>query len=131
MENEKGTILLVERKSDWHDLLSQVIERCGYNLVYIDQPEEIPNAVNAGPNLILLDLDMLGDRAETVVAELRSDLTTRHIPVICEGTYGSGYKTDRIVLAGAREVLYKPFDLSDLPTILRDGLESCPISIRS
>ncbi len=122
MEKQIRTILLVEGKSDWRDLLSQVIQRCGYNLVRIDELERIPRAANALPDLIFLDLDLLGERAEAIVAEIRADVTTRHIPIICEGSYGSGHKMDRIILAGAREALYKPFDLSDLPSIIRSSL---------
>lgn len=122
MEKQKRTILLVEGKGEWRDLLSQVIQRCGYEVVQIDELERIHNAITAVPDLILLDLDLLGDRAQNLVTEVRSDLTTRHIPIICEGTYGNRYKIDRIISAGAREVLYKPIDLSDLPSILRNYL---------
>ncbi len=122
MEKQKRTILLVEGKSEWRNLLSQVIERCGYEVVPIDELERVHDAITARPDLILLDLDLFGEKAENLVMEVRSDLTTIHIPVIFEGTYGNRYKIDRIILAGAREVLYKPFDLSDLPSILRNNL---------
>jgi DNA-binding response OmpR family regulator len=121
MEKQTRTILLVEGKREWRDLVSQVIQRCGYEVVQIDELERIHNAITARPDLILLDLDLLGERAESVVIELRSDLTMRHIPILCQGTYGNSYKI-RIISAGAREVLYKPFDLSDLPSILRNNL---------
>ncbi len=122
MERRRRTILLVEQKGNWRDLLNQVIQRTGYEAVGIDDPEEIPKAMTARPDLILLDLDLLRETAEAVVKKIHQDPLTRDIPIICQAIYGNDYQIDRIISAGAREVLYKPFDLSDLLSILRDNL---------
>ncbi len=122
MERRRETILLIERKGNWRDLLHQVIERIGYDALGVDNPEDIPRAMTARPDLILLDLDLLRESAEAVVSKIHQDPATRDVPIICQAIYGNSYQIDRIISAGAREVLYKPFDLSDLPSILRENL---------
>lgn len=124
MKNSNKTILVVEEKSDWRDLLIQIIERSGYKVVAVSKPEGIAAALPAHPDLIWLDLDLLSEVAENLLAQLHDDPSTTDIPVICEATYGDDYRVRRVISAGAKEVIYKPFDLSDLPSILRSNLQT-------
>jgi DNA-binding response OmpR family regulator len=116
------TILLVEEKGDWRDLLIHVIERCGYNVIVLTEPQAIGEAMRVHPDLIWFDLDLLGSSGESLLAQLHADPSAAHIPIICEATYGDHHEFSHLLLAGAREVLYKPFDLTDLPSILRSNL---------
>ncbi len=57
-----------------------------------------------------------------VMKQLQMDLVTKNTPVIIEIAYGDQTSARQAIKAGAREVRYKPFDLSGPPSILRDNL---------
>ena len=122
MANAKKTVLVVQQKNDWRDLLVHVIERCGYNVIALTDLEAITGATRPGLDLILLDLDLLNEQAEVAITQLQKDPWTKHIPIVCEARYGNDLLVWRAIQAGAKEILYKPFDLSDLPSILRKNL---------
>jgi CheY-like chemotaxis protein len=124
MANEKKTVLLAQQKNDWRDLLVHVIERCGYDVIATSNPEAVTESMSAGFDLILLDLELLKERAEIVIAAFQKDPSTRHIPIICQTRYGNDRAAQQVIQAGAKEILYKPFDLTDLPSILRRYLSN-------
>ncbi len=116
------TILVLEQKSDWRDLLIHIVEGCGYKVIAIGDPREIAEAIRNGPDLILLDIGLLNEQAETIITNLQKDPATKSTPILCLATYGGEWPISQVIKAGAKEVLYKPFDLSDLPSILRKHL---------
>jgi len=126
MTNGKKTVLIAQQKNDWRDLLIHVIERCGCDVIAVSNPEDITEATSAGIDLILLDLGLLKERAEIIITDLQKDLSTKHIPIICETRYGNDLSVRQVVQAGAKEILYKPFDLTDVPSILRRHLSNEP-----
>jgi len=116
------TILVVEAKGDWLDLLNQVMTRSGYDVIEASSDfDSIWEAAATPPDLILLDLRYLGTNADKVLSNLRMDQSTKNIPVIVQATYGDD-GIDRAILAGAKQGLYKPFDLAALPSVLREHL---------
>ena len=122
MANRKETVLVVQQKNDWRDLLIHVIERCGYDVITVENPEDIIESATHGLDIILLDLELVNERAEMLIPQLQNCPSTQHIPIICEVRYGNDLLAGRAIQAGAKEILYKPFDLSDLPSILRQNL---------
>lgn len=50
------------------------------------------------------------------------DLSTEDIPVIVQTAFDDYSGTRYATESGAKDVLYKPFDLSELPAILRKHL---------
>ena len=123
MTNGKKTVLVAQQKNDWRDLLIHVIERCGYDVIAVSNAEAITETTSAGFNLILLDLELLKERAEILITQLQKDPSTKHIPIICETTYND-LLIRQVIQAGAKEILYKPFDLSDVPSIFRRHLSN-------
>jgi CheY-like chemotaxis protein len=121
MANRKETVLVVQQKTDWRDLLIHVIERCGYGVIAVDNPEGIIESATHGLDIILLDLELVKEQAEMLIPQLQNCPSTQQIPIICEIRYGNDSLARRAIQAGAKEILYKPFDLSDLPSILRQN----------
>jgi DNA-binding response OmpR family regulator len=120
---KKKTILVAQPAGDWQDLVAMVIRRSGYQLVETHTGRKaLDEAAAVIPDLILLDLGLPDVSGDQVMAELRSDPSTKHIPVVVETDDGENENVWRVIKAGAKEVLYKPFDLSDLPSILRHHL---------
>ncbi len=123
MGSTNKTILIVENAGDWRELLTQVIDRSGYQVIEADSgTEAVRQAVAVHPDLILLDFGLSGTNAGDVMAELRANLATRDIPVVVQTMFDDHAGMRCAMKAGAREVLYKPFDLTDLPGILRKHL---------
>lgn len=121
--NMSKKILIVENGDDWRRLLAFVIQHSGFEVIEATTgPKAIDQAMAANPDLILLDLSLPEMSGIEVIKQLRMDLVTKNIPVVIETAYGDETSVRQAIKAGAREVLYKPFDLSDLPSIVRQNL---------
>jgi CheY-like chemotaxis protein len=117
----KKIILVADNDDDWRDLLSMVIRHCGYEVIEAKTGQEaIDRASRGNPNLILLDFGLPEINAQEVMAHLKMNSATRQIPVFFQvaATTAQNIRWPD----GAREVLYKPFDLGDLPAILHKYL---------
>lgn len=123
MTDHVPSILVAEENKDFRDVVVHILQRCGYNVTEVDdEPDRILEAMSTGPDVILLDTDVLGKRAEVIIAQLQKDSSTKGIPIICQATDGNDWLAKRFIKAGATEVLFKPYDLTDLPSILRKCL---------
>lgn len=113
-------VLIAEHEDDWRDLLVMVTRHCGYEVIEAKTGREaIDRAMFENPSLILLDFGLPEINGHEVMAQLKMNAATRNIPVFFqfEATAQDIRRPD-----GANEVLYKPFDLGDLPGILRKYL---------
>ncbi len=116
-------LFIVESKDDWHELLASVARRSGYEVIEANTgAKAFDQAVAANPDVILLDLSIPEVSGIELLKQLQMDLVTKNIPVLVETIYADQTAACQAIKAGAREVLYKPFDLSDLPSILRKTL---------
>ncbi len=116
-------ILIVEDEGDWRELLTRVIGRSGYQVIEVNSGvEAIDQAMAVHPDLILLDFGLPGMSAAQIIGELKMNSSTKDIPVIVQTTYDDPTRVRHAMEAGAKQVLYKPFDLSELPAILRKHL---------
>lgn len=78
-------------------------------------------AVQAQPQLILLDLHLPDLHGEAVLKILKAEPATAHIPVVVISADASPGQVQRLLAAGAREYLAKPFDVQRLLQVV-DGL---------
>lgn len=117
----KKIILVADNDDDWRDLLSMVIRHCGYEVIEAKTGQEaIDRATRGKPNLILLDFGLPEINGHEVMAHLKVNSATREIPVFFQVAGATAQNIGW--LDGAKEVLYKPFDLGDLPAILHKYL---------
>jgi len=120
-DGRQKTVLVVEDENDWCDLLTMVIGRSGYEVIQATTGSEaMIQAAAANPDLILLNLGVPGIDAANIMSQLKLNPSTRDIPVIVETEQVNNLDVRLAVRAGAKEVLCKPFDLGDLPGILRN-----------
>lgn len=118
-------VLIVEDEGDWRELLRRVISRSGYQVIEVNSGvKAIDQAMAVHPDLILLDLGLLGMSADQIIGELKMNSSTNDIPVIVQTTDNDQTRLRHAMEAGAKQVLVKPFDLSELPAILRKHLAS-------
>ncbi len=116
-------ILVIEEQSDWLDLLKYIASRGGYQVIEASSDfDSIRGAIASRPDLILLNLKYLGANAIEILSSLHVDESAKDIPVIIEVPDGDEEFLRQALHAGAKQVLCVPFDLTDLPGILRQNL---------
>jgi CheY-like chemotaxis protein len=90
-------------------------------------PEALDRAISASPRLILLEFALPDMNGCEVMARLKHNTATQNIPVFFQLTEANAQ--DIRWPDGAKEILYKPFDLGDLPGLLRKHLSQPPVGI--
>src|SRR5690606_5879771 len=111
------TVIICDDDEGILDVASIVLEEKGYSVIPLGNCDEIIDLVNdKKPDLILMDLWMPGKGGEQVTKELKIDPKTADIPVIIVSA--SKNTKDTALSAGADDFLYKPFDITDLETMV-------------
>jgi two-component system, OmpR family, phosphate regulon response regulator PhoB len=108
-------ILVVEDEADLQEVLSYNLRQAGHEATIVGTGQEALARVAADlPDLVLLDL-MLPDMAGTDVCRaLKSDPTTRHLPVVM--LTAKSEEIDRVVgfELGADDYVVKPYSMREL-----------------
>jgi CheY-like chemotaxis protein len=119
----KNKILVVEDHSDIRKILVLRLKELGYEVFEADTGlDAFRQARTRPPDLILMDLGMPVVGGDEVMTWLKTDLLTRHIPIIVTTALLFGPAVDRAIAAGAAEVIYKPFNFDALNTIMQRHL---------
>jgi two-component system phosphate regulon response regulator PhoB len=107
-------ILLIEDEIDLVEVTKSRLENSGYEILTVPSGEAALDLMKYSlPDLIILDLLLLGMRGEEVCKKLKNDTRLKHIPVILFTASAS----DIAKLAsevGADDYLMKPFEPEDL-----------------
>jgi PAS domain S-box-containing protein len=74
------------------------------------------------PDLILLDLHLPDMPGWQVLAQLKADQLTRHIPVVVISADATSPQIKRLLSAGARAYLTKPIDIAEFFRVIEDAL---------
>jgi CheY-like chemotaxis protein len=74
------------------------------------------------PDLLLLDRHLPDMDGEELLGRLRADARTRHIPVIVMSADASRGRVRRLLEAGARAYLPKPFDVGEVLELIEQSL---------
>ena len=123
MKERERTIMIVEDDRSVAYLLRDVLEARGYRcLVESDGEEVLDRSIDEMPDLILLDIKLVGIDGFTVCRRLKSDTSTADIPVV----FISALNTEKDVMeakeAGGVYFVGKPFDLDFLVKKIREIL---------
>jgi CheY-like chemotaxis protein len=113
-------ILLVEDNEHLRQVLARFLNILGYVVAEAATGlEAVHLASTLHPDLIVMDLGLPEITGDEATARIKANSTTRDIPVVVVTAWTVGERTERVLEAGAAEVLYKPVDLSTL----RDALD--------
>lgn len=114
------TVLYVEDNLSNLKLMERVLARReGISLVSAMQGSlGVTLARDHRPELILLDLDLPDMPGEEVLARLRSDPSTADVPIVVISADATPGQRARLVEAGARAFITKPFDVDRLLQIV-------------
>lgn len=118
----KGRILVVDDEAPNREILSRRLERDGHTVASAREGKEaLELARGGGLDLVLLDILMPGMSGYDVLLELKSDPSTREIPVMMVSALDDLTSVVRCLEAGAADYLTKPFE----PAVLRARLRAC------
>jgi CheY-like chemotaxis protein len=117
-----GRILIVDDNASNRDLLSRRLLREGYRVTTAeDAAAAFARIAHEAFDLVLLDLMMPGISGFEALCRLKSEPSTRHIPVIMISAFDELDSAVRCIEAGAEDYLPKPFN----PVLLRARIAAC------
>ncbi|OOQ60424.1 hypothetical protein BC343_25770 [Mucilaginibacter pedocola] len=106
------TILLVEDDQDILDIMFYMLSDEGYQVLRSSGEDALDQAITGKPDLILLDHRLQTGWGADICRVLKSDTSTKNIPVVMVSAAMHMEETARE--AGADGVLHKPFDMHQL-----------------
>jgi len=112
----KGKILIIEDDRDMIDTVAFMLRAHNF-LVHSAQggQEGLEKAKNERPDLILLDLGLPDISGYEVCTKLKSDRSTKNIPIVIFTAHGDSKTVTRCHGLGVSDFIVKPFSL---PTLL-------------
>ncbi len=119
-----ATILLVEDNPLNRDMLTRRLQRRGFQVrTAEDGRQGLEQALQAPPDLILLDISLPEMDGLEVARRLRADERTAHLPIIALTAHAMKEDRDRVLAAGCDAYYTKPVDFAALLAEIRRRLE--------
>ncbi|MBI3988162.1 MAG: hybrid sensor histidine kinase/response regulator [candidate division NC10 bacterium] len=123
-QRKDATVLIVDDAARDRELLRELLEKEGYLVLEAESGEEaLRLAMEASPDLILLDVMMPGLDGYEVCRRLRGEPRTRFIPVVMVTAHGDFEHRLLGIESGADEFLLKPVNLLELTARVRSLLK--------
>jgi CheY-like chemotaxis protein len=127
MRNPIKKILIVDSNDAFRASLRAFIISLGHEVFEgATGPEAIDKASSIHPDLIMMDVGLPGMNGDEVTARLKTNRSTRNIPVVINTGWTTACNVEervsRALNAGAAEVLYKPLQFPMLRDVLRSYL---------
>lgn len=127
MRNTTRKILIVDSNDSVRKSLGAFIKGLGHEVYEAVTGSEVLEKVSSiRPDLIMMDVRLPGMNGDEVTAQLKRNMSTRNIPVVINTGWTTGFNIEERVhrarIAGAAEVLYRPFQLPTLRDVLRTYL---------
>jgi len=120
MPRPHARILIVDDEPQNVEVLSRLMHRLGYEVrTAFDGPQALTAVAQEQPDLILLDVNMPGLDGLEVCRRLKSEPSTRLVPVVLITTLSGSEDRIRGVEAGADDFLSKPPVFAELQARVR------------
>jgi PleD family two-component response regulator len=122
------TILIVDDTPANLRLLSQMLEEQGYGVRAVTSgPRALESVAASPPDLILLDIRMPEMDGYTVCERLKTQPSTREIPVVFISALGETGDKVRAFAVGGVDYVTKPFQVEEVVARVRTHLEVCQL----
>ena len=122
MANE--LILIVEDNERNRKLVRDVLQFRGYQTIEAETGEDaVRMARERQPVLVLMDIQLPGIDGITALGQLRSDPTTRSIPVIAVTASAMTHDRQKIMAAGFDGYQSKPINVKEFLEVVRHMLD--------
>ena len=106
-------ILYVEDHSSQRDIMKQMLELSGHDVIVARSGEEgVEKAYEAFPDIILMDLRMQGIGGIEATKRLKRDEAFEHTPVIILSAWTSRQNREDALAAGAARFIIKPVQIN-------------------
>ncbi|MDO5371443.1 response regulator [Paracoccus sp. (in: a-proteobacteria)] len=109
-------LLLVEDTPEIWDFLSRRLARRGHEVALAHDGQSGLDAAQAGPQVILLDMNLPVMDGWTVARRLKNDPATAAIPIIALTAHALAGDREKALAAGCDDYHPKPIDFSRLMT---------------
>ena len=120
-----GRVLIVEDEADLAWLERFYLEAAGYEVRIAHEGGAALQAIEAAvPDVLVLDVMVPNMDGWTILAEARALPGAERIRVILVSAMSSSRIEGQVEAFGVREVLMKPFDMSDLVRAVGDTLRA-------
>lgn len=108
-------ILIAEDERDIRELITFTLQFAGYQVIPTNNGEEaFETAKDELPDLVLLDVRMPRMTGYEACAHLKTEMSTKHIPVIFLSAKGQEAEIRTGLEAGASDYIIKPFSPDQL-----------------
>lgn len=112
-------ILVVEDNEDSRFLVVKVLNRAGFSTIEAESGEEaVRLAREEHPDLILMDLGLVGMGGLDATALIKKDEATKAIPVVALTAYAMDGDREKTLAAGCDGYITKPIDTRALPGLV-------------
>lgn len=113
----KGKILVVDDDETVRLVVGAILEAHGHSVTVVQNGQEAITVARLGwPDVIVTDIIMPQMDGFELVARLKADSATAHIPTIVMTSLGDNSARRRALEAGAEDFVTKPVDDTELPT---------------
>ena len=112
-----ATLLYIEDNPSNVQVVKMVLERLRPRWTFLSAANGssgLAQARERRPNCILLDLQLPDINGDAVLAELRADASTGHLPVLLLSADAMDHSRERLLALGANDYLSKPFNVNEL-----------------
>ena len=112
--------MIADDEKDIVEVLSFILEDAGYEVNWTANNETTKKVQEYVPDVLLLDIWMIGVNGQDICKYLKSQDKTRNIPIIMISAHSD---TKKIALeAGANDFIIKPFDMEQLLSKVKEHL---------
>jgi two-component system cell cycle response regulator DivK len=113
-------ILVVEDNEKSMKLFRDVLQASGYRTLEAGSGEDaVEVALENGPDLVLMDIQLPGIDGIEALARLRGDKRTASTPVLALTAQAMHGERERLLAAGFDDYISKPVNLAELLAIVR------------
>ena len=114
------TILYVEDNEFNRQIVRDLLARTSYRLIEANDGEAgVTMALDAPPDLILMDIQLPKISGLDATRRLRADPRTAHVPIITITSYALSGDDQKALDAGASSYLAKPYSPRELLQVIR------------
>ena len=108
-------VLVVEDHPDMRELLTWDVKLMGYVAIpAMHASEAVEKAIKEQPDLILMDIMLPGMDGREAIRILRSNLATKHIPILAATALFRESDLKSCLEAGCNGIIVKPFTFKEL-----------------
>ncbi|MEX2014257.1 MAG: response regulator [Parcubacteria group bacterium] len=108
----KKKLLIIDDNPGILFIMQEALELKGYDVSVAEKFAGIERVRKGAPDLIYLDISLIGQDGREIARELKHDKRTKHVPIIILTAHPHASRLARE--AGADSFLSKPFELEHL-----------------